>query len=104
MKKLMLLLAVALAGCGKPSGPTDPLHAAARQTCTNTIESRAINPKSISYIGDDPVVVTNAKGQLEASIQFSAKNEIGKASTMTARCTVSADGKSLVDIAVKTIR
>lgn len=103
MKTLLLLLAIALAGCGK-SGPTDPLHAAARQTCTKTIESRAINPKSIAYLSDDPAVVKNAKGQLEASIKFSAKNEIGGASTMIATCTVSADGQNLVDIAVKTIR
>lgn len=106
MKKLIYLSALtatALAGCDKVSAPADPLHAAARQTCVRTIESRAINAKTLSYI-DDPVIAPNAKGQLEVTLKFSAKNEIGKASTMLAKCTVSADGKSLVEIAVKDSR
>ena len=106
MKKLMFLSAlsvIALAGCDKVSAPADPLHAAARQTCVGVIESRAINPKTIAYI-DDPVFAPNAKGQIEVTLKFSAKNEIGKASTMLAKCTVSADGKSLVEIAVKDSR
>lgn len=104
MKKLMLLLVVALSACGKSAPPASPLDTAARRTCMDTIESRATNRDSISYLGDDPAVAKNAKGELAVSIKFSAKNEIGMASTMTAACTVSADGKTLVDIAVKAAR
>lgn len=103
MKKLMFLSVLVLAGCNKVGAPADPLHAAARQTCVGVIESRAIDPKTVDYL-DDPVFATNAKGQIDVSIKFSAKNEIGKASTMLAKCTVSADGKSLVEIAVKDSR
>ena len=101
MKQLIFILAVALAGCGKTAAPLNPLDAAARQTCTSTIESRAVNRNSISYPGDDPAIAKAANGQLEVTVKFSAKNEIGSASTMTAKCSVSADGKSLVAIAVK---
>lgn len=104
MKKLMFLVAVALAGCGKSAAPVSPVDAAARRTCMDTIESRAINRKSISYDANDPAVAKDAKGQLDVSIKFSAKNEIGMASTMVAKCIVSPDGKTLVDIAVKEIR
>ncbi len=104
MKRLMFLLAIGLAGCGKSAGPASPLDAAARQTCMDTIESRAVNRKSISYLSDDPAVAKDAKGQLEVAIKFSAKNEIGRATTMVANCTVSPDGKSLVGIAVKDSR
>ncbi|MES2017699.1 MAG: hypothetical protein V4484_14505 [Pseudomonadota bacterium] len=104
MKKLMLLCALALAGCGK-SAPTDsPLQAAARHTCMDTIEARAINRNSVAYIADGTPVTKNSKGQLAVSLKFSAKNEIGMASSMQAQCTVSADGKTLVDIAVKESR
>ena len=102
--KVMFLLVVALAGCGKSAAPVSPLDAAARRTCMDTIESRAINRKSVSYSGEDPAVAKDAKGQLDVSIKFSAKNEIGMASTMVAKCAVSADGKRLVDIAVKETR
>lgn len=101
MKKLMLLLAIALAGCGKSAAPLSPLDAAARRTCMDTIESRAINRSSVAYRSDDPAVSKDAKGQLEVSIKFSAKDEIGKASTMQAKCIVSPDGKTLLTIAVK---
>ena len=101
MKKLMFMLALALAGCSKTAAPLSPLEAAARQTCTSTIESRAVNRNSISYLGDDPAIAKSANGQLDVTVKFSAKNEIGIASTMTAKCSVSADGKSLVAIAVK---
>ena len=101
MKKVMFLLVLAVAGCGKSAAPLSPLDAAARKACTDTIESRAVNRNSISYLGVDPAIAKNASGQLDVSVKFSAKNEIGGASTMTARCTVSADGKTLVDIAVK---
>lgn len=104
MNKLMFLFALALVGCGKTAAPVNPGDAAARRTCTDTIESRATNPTSVSYLGDDVPVAKNAKGQLSVSIKFSAKNEIGRASTMQAQCVVSADGKSLVDIQVKESR
>lgn len=101
MKTGLFLLVLALAGCGKTAATTSPLDAAARRTCTDTIESRAVNRSSISYASDDPAIVKSAQGQLEVAIKFSAKNEIGMASTMMARCTVSPDGKTLVAIAVK---
>lgn len=104
MKKLMCVLIVALAGCGKPGAPVSPLEASARRTCMDTIEARATNKKSISYQSDDPAITKDAKGQMDVSIKFSAKNEIGMASTMVAKCVVSPDGKTLVDIAVKETR
>lgn len=106
MKKLPFLvaIAIALAGCGKPEAPVSAFDAAARRTCMDTIESRAINSKSVDYSNEDPAVTKDAKGQLQVSIGFSAKNEIGMASRMTAKCVVSPDGKTLVDIAVKETR
>jgi hypothetical protein len=101
MKKLAILFTLALAACGKTAAPVDPLDVAARRTCMDTIESRAINRNSITYTTDDPAVSKDAKGQLKVAIKFSAKNEIGMASALQAQCTVSPDGKSLVDIAVK---
>jgi hypothetical protein len=100
---LALVSVLALTACDKISAPADPLHAAAQRTCKDTIEARAIDRKTIDYLSDDPVAKT-ANGQLDVSIKFSAKNEIGRASTMLARCVVSADGKALADITVKTIR
>ena len=104
MKKLILLMAIVLAGCGKTSAPVSAEDAAARRTCMDTIESRATNRKSVSYESDETAVTKDAKGQLLVSIKFSAKNEMNMASSMLATCTVSADGKSLVDIAVKESR
>ncbi len=104
MKKLAILFSVALVACGKAAAPADPLHAAAITTCKNTIASRAVNRNSITYIGNDTPIGKDAKGQLNVSIKFSAKNEIGMASTMQAQCVVSPDGKSLVDIAAKESR
>lgn len=107
MKILALLpFVLALAACGKPAVPDNPLDAAARRTCMDTIESRAINRKSIAYGSDDPIPVVHkpANGQLEVAIKFSAKSEQGIASSLMARCVVSADGKTLVDIAVKDSR
>jgi hypothetical protein len=101
MRNLTIFFALALAACGKTTAPADPLDAAARRTCMDTIESRAINRNSISYTSDDPPVSKDAKGQLKVAIKFSAKNEIGMASALQAQCTVSPDGKSLVEIAVK---
>ena len=104
MKRLMLLLPVLLvASCGKTPVPESPVDAAVRRTCMDTIESRAINRKSIFYQSDDArsPVTKSANGNLEVSIKFSAKNEIGMASSLMAKCTVSPDGKSLVDISVK---
>lgn len=101
MKKLMLLAVIALAGCGKTGESLSPLDTAARRTCMDTIESRATNAKSVNYTNKDPAIAKDAKGQLQVSIDFSAKNEMGMASRMVANCLVSADGKTLVDIAVK---
>lgn len=104
MRKLMCLLVVALAGCGKTAAPDSPLDSAARRTCMDTIESRATNRKSVSYTNEDAAITKDAKGQLQVSIDFSAKNEIGMASRMTAKCVVSPDGKTLVDVAVRETR
>jgi hypothetical protein len=106
MKNLMFLLALAasLGGCGKSAAPADPAHAVAEQTCKATIEARATNSKSVAYLNHDAPVSKNAKGQLVVTLKVSAKNEIGMASTMLATCTVSADGKTLADIAVKDTR
>lgn len=101
----LLCILFALTACGK-SGPADtPVEAAARRTCMDTIESRAINKKTVTYLGPDTAVGhSEPNGQLEVSIKFSAKNEIGMASTVMATCTVSADGKSLVAIRSKNTR
>lgn len=104
MKKLMFLAVFVLAGCGKTDSPASPQDAAARRTCMDTIESRATNKKSVDYTDKDPAITKDANGQLLVSIGFSAKNEIGMASRMVATCVVSADGKTLVDIAVKDTR
>ena len=107
MKILTLLVAsFTLAACGKSQAPSDPLHGAAVQTCKGTIEARAINRKTVDYLKVDvaPAAAPATPGQLVASINFSAKNEIGMASTMLARCVTSADGKSLVEITVKDSR
>lgn len=104
MKKLAILFSVALVACGKAGAPADPLHEAAIATCKSTIESRAVNRNSISYISNDTPVSKDAKGQLNVPIKFSAKNEFGMASTMQAQCVVSPDGKSLVDISAREIR
>ena len=101
MKTRMFLCAIALVGCGKLAAPVDPAEAAARSTCMATIESRAINRNSVSYSANATHAVKNAKGQIEIDLRFSAKNEIGMASTMFAHCVVSPDGKTLRDIAVK---
>ena len=101
MKKLMFLAVLALAGCEKSAAPVSPLDAAARRTCMDTIEARATNPKSVSYTSDDAAVSKNAKGELVVPVKFSAKNEMGMASSMVANCVVSSDGKTLIDIAVK---
>lgn len=104
MKKLLFIIAIGLSACGKTAAPVSPQDAAARRTCMDTIESRATNRKSVSYMSDDAPVAKNAKGELDVSVKFSAKNEIGMASTMLARCIVSPDGKTLVEIAVKESR
>ncbi len=98
----LLLLAFALGACGKSGTPSDPLHAAAAQTCKTTIEARATNRKSLDYLSVD--VTPAAPGKLNVAIALSAKNEIGMASRLQARCIVSADGKSLLDITVKDVR
>jgi uncharacterized lipoprotein NlpE involved in copper resistance len=99
MKFLTLMAVVfALAACDKAQAPFDPLHATALQTCKGNIESRAVNPKTVTYLRSS---VAPEAGKLVASITFSAKNEIGSGSTMVARCVTSADGKALVDIVVK---
>ena len=100
MKYLTLAAAVlVLASCGKSQTPSDPLHAAAAQTCKDTIEARAINRKSLDY--RSVAVAPSAKGELNVTINVSAKNEIGIASNLLADCVVSADGKTLVGITVK---
>jgi hypothetical protein len=99
MKYLTLLFAVlVLSSCGKSQMPADPLHAAAAQTCKDTIEARAINRKSVNYLSVE--VAPAAKEELNVTIKVSAKNEIGMASTLLAKCIVSVDGKSLVGINV----
>ncbi|NHZ90739.1 hypothetical protein F2P45_17165 [Massilia sp. CCM 8733] len=106
MNKLTLLpIILALAACSKPAVPDTPLEAMARRTCMNTIEARATNPKSIAYLSGTPSLVTRGPdGQMDISIKLSAKNESGTAVTMLATCKLSADGKTLVDIAVKDTR
>ncbi len=103
MNKLVLLSLLALSACSKNAIPDSPLEAAARQTCKATIEARAINKNSIAYLSDDTssAVTKAANGQLTLTLKFSAKNEQGMASSLVARCTVSDDGKKMIDIAVK---
>lgn len=100
-----LLILAALSACGKTQAPVNPLDAAARRTCMDTIEARATDRKSIAYLSDDtPVLHNKTTGQLDVSIKFSAKNELNIASTLMARCLVSPDGKTLVEITVKDSR
>lgn len=106
MKTLTLLAAIlTLTACEKAQTPSDPQHAAAVQTCKDTIEARAVNRKTVNYLKIDVAPAGSATpGQLAASINFSAKSEIGAASTMLARCVTSADGTKLVEITVKDSR
>lgn len=101
----LLLIVLALVSCAK-SGPSDtPVEAAARRTCMDTIEARATKPKSITYLDNGQAVGhTRANGQLDVTMKLSAKNEIGMASTLSASCVLSADGKSLVEIQVRDAR
>lgn len=103
MKKLLLLPLIVLAGCSKTGAADSPLEIAARRTCMDTIESRAINKNSISYRDDDKksAVHKASDGQLDLTLKFSAKNEQGMASSLIARCVVSADGKKLINIDVR---
>jgi hypothetical protein len=103
MKKLFFLSLIVLTGCGKSGASDSPLEAAARRTCMDTIESRAVNKNSISYRSDDTKSPVNkaSDGQLDLTLKFSAKNEQGMASSLVARCVVSADGKKLVNIDVR---
>ncbi len=103
MKKLLFIAPLLLAACGKSAAPVDPLDTAAIRTCKDTIEARATNKSSVAYLGED-ALPKSANGQRNVSVKFSAKNEIGMATTMLAACTVTADGKSLLNIAVKDSR
>ncbi len=100
MKTLMVLTALALVACDKAATPLDPLQTSARRTCMDTIEARAVNRSSVSYSADNPAPTKDGQGQLQVALKFSAKNEIGGASSMLAQCLVSADGKTLVSINV----
>jgi hypothetical protein len=104
MKALLFLCSIALVGCGKSAAPLSAQDVAAYRTCKDTIEGRAITRDSVNYRSDDTPASKNAKGQLEVSVKFSAQNELRQVSTMLARCVTSADGSSLVDIAVKESR
>lgn len=107
MKNLILLAGVlALAGCEKIIAPADPLHEAARRTCKDNIESRAVNRNTVTYLSTNAThpVTKTPKGELDFSIRFSVRNEIGSPSTLLAHCVVSADGKKLVGITVKDTR
>ena len=103
MKKLFWLLPFLLLSCGKSAAPVDPLDTAAIRTCKDTIEARATNKSSVSYLGEE-ALAKSASGLRNVSVKFSAKNEIGMASTMVAACSVTADGKALLNIAVKDAR
>ena len=101
----LLLIVLALASCAKSGASDTPVEAAARRTCMATIEGRATKPESIIYHeNSQPVGHTLPNGQLDVTIKFSAKNEIGMASTMSAKCVLSADGKTLAEIQVKDAR
>lgn len=106
MRKITVLaaIAIALVGCSKSAPTETPVEAAARKVCMNTIESRATNPKSISYIANDAPITKDAAGKLGVTIKFSAKNEMNASSTMLANCTVSADGNTLDGIVVTETR
>ena len=97
---IFLALATTLSACSRQEA-ANPLDAAARRTCMDTIESRATNRASLSYRDDEPVGRTKPDGQLDVLIKFSAKNDIGIASHIIANCVVSADGKTLVSIATR---
>jgi hypothetical protein len=106
MKKLVIVAVLALGACGKTAAPLSPLDVAARRTCMDVIESRAVSRESVTYLNDgaSQAATKRPDGQLSVAVKFSAKNEIGMASTLLATCVVSADGKKLVDIAVKDSR
>lgn len=96
----LILLALTLTACSQKDA-ANPLDSVARRTCMDTIESRATNRDSVAYGDDVPVGRSKPNGQLDVTVKFSAKNEIGMASHIIANCVVSADGKTLVSIATK---
>ncbi len=96
----LILIALALTACSRQEA-ANPVDSVARRTCMDSIESRATNRDSVSYRDDLPVSRTKPNGQLDVTVKFSAKNEIGMASHIIASCVVSADGKTLVSIATK---
>lgn len=96
----LVMLALSVVACSSKEA-VNPVDALARQTCKNTIESRATNRDSVAYGDEAPVGRGKANGQLDVTVKFSAKNEIGMASHIIASCVVSADGKTLVSIATK---
>ncbi|QYF92692.1 hypothetical protein KY495_18430 [Massilia sp. PAMC28688] len=96
----LIMLALTLAACSRQEA-ANPLDSVARRTCMDTIESRATNRDSVAYGDDMPVERSKPDGQMNVTVKFSAKNEIGMASNIVANCVVSADGKTLVSIATK---
>jgi hypothetical protein len=96
----LILLALALTACSKQANE-NPLDSVARRTCMDTIESRATNRDSVAYSDAMPVGRSKPNGQMDVTVKFSAKNEIGMASQIIANCVVSADGKTLVSIVTK---
>lgn len=96
----LILAALLLSACSKQD-TVNPLDSAARRTCMDTIESRATNRSSVAYGDEAPVGRTKPNGQLDVTVKFSAKNEIGMASHIIASCVVSADGKTLISIATR---
>lgn len=101
LKTIPLILAgLLLAACSKQEA-ANPADAVARRTCMDTIESRATKRDSVAYGDEVAVGRTRPDGQLDVTIKFSAKNDIGVASYIIANCVTSADGKTLVSIATK---
>lgn len=89
-----------------PTSQVPDAEKTAIHTCWDAIEESATNRSSVEFhsFTSPPVVRKMTNGQLDVFVKFSAKNGFGSESTSIARCVVSADGATLVEITAQDSR
>ena len=90
----------------QPTSQVQDAEKTATHTCWDAIEESATNRSSVEFhsFTSPPVVRRITNSQLEVFVKFSAKNGFGSESTSIARCVVSADGATLVEITAQDSR